>query len=120
MATGKSDMPSKLWYATNTMFYSVRGDRDVLILAPDLSLSHYEAVARRPGQLTEEDRLKLQSQGLPLDCHNELDILNARYELDNECTIVEVKSGKSLSREKAIENIGHLLNTTKNDGGKNF
>ena len=101
------------------MVYNAIGGRDVLILAPDLSLPHPEAVPRRPGQLTQEDKLKLQSQGLPPDlCHNELAITKARYELDKMCKIVEVKSGKLLSQEEAIENIAHLLNTTQNDGGK--
>ena len=76
---------------------------------------------RRPGQLTQEDKLELQSQGLPPDsCHNELDIIKARYTLDKECKIIKIKSGKSLSREEAIENIAHLLNTTQNDGGKDI
>ena len=76
---------------------------------------------RRPGQLTQEDKLKLLSQALPPDsCHNELDIIKARCELDKLSKIVEVKSGQSLSREEAIENIAHLLNTTQNDGGKDI
>ena len=75
-------------------------------------------MARRPGQLTKEDKLKLQNQGLPPDCHNELDITKARYELDKGCNIVETKSGKSLSQDEIIQNIGYLLNTTQNDGGK--
>ena len=99
--------------------YAAIGGRDVLILAPDLSLPHPEDVPRRPGQLTQEDKLKLQSQGLPPDsCHNELDITKARYELNKERKIIEVKSGQSLSREEVIENIAHLFNTTQNDGGK--
>ena len=103
------------------MVYNAIGGRDVLILAPDLSLPHPEAVPRRPGQLTQEDRLKLQSQELPPDsCHNELDIIKARYELDKECKIVEVKSGRSLSQEEVVENIAHLLNTTRNDGSKDI
>ena len=112
-------MPHKLWSWTGTIAYNAGGGRDVLILAPDLSLPHPEAVPRRPGQLTQEDKLKLHSQGLPPDsCHNELDITKARYELDKESKIIEVKSGQSLSREEVIENIAHLLNTTQNDGGK--
>ena len=73
---------------------------------------------RRPGQLTQEDKLTLQRQGLPPDsCHNELDIIKARYELDKR---IKVESGQSLSREEVIKNIAHLLNTTQNDGGKDI
>ena len=74
---------------------------------------------RRPGQLTQEDNLKLQRQGLPPNsCHNELEIINARHELENRHKIVEVKSGWSLSQNEIMENIAHLLNTTQNHGGK--
>ena len=75
-------------------------------------------MARRPGQLTEKDKLKLQSQGVLPDCPDELAIATARWNLYKECKIVEVKSGKSLSREKVLESIGYLLLATQNDGGK--
>ena len=74
-------------------------------------------MARRPGQLTEEDKIELQSQGVPPDCHDELAIIKARIELDKRHKIVGVKSGQSLSREEVIESTGHLLNITQNDGG---
>ena len=120
-ATGSSEVPSRLWrnLGWRVKYGAGGGSRDVLILAPDLSLPHPEAVPRRPGQLTQEDKVKLQSQGLPPDsCHNELDIVKARYELDKRRKIIKVKSGRSLSREEVVENIAHLLNTTQNDGGK--
>ena len=119
-AAGSSEVPSRLWHnLSGRVKYGAAGGRDVLILAPDLSLPHPEAEPRRPGQLTQEDKLKLQSQGLPPDsCHDELDIMKARYELDKMGKMFEVKLGQSLSREEVIENIAHLLNTTQNDGGK--
>ena len=97
--------------------YSAIGGRDVLILAPDLSLPHPEAVARRPGQLTVADRLKLLSQGVPLDYQRELTIIRARREMCKRNKIVEVKSGQSLSRDEVMKSIAHLLNTTQNNGG---
>ena len=103
-----------------TSAYNAIGGRDVLILAPDLSFPHPEAVVRRPGQLTEGDKLKLQNQGLPPGCRNELDIIKARYKLVKACELFEVKSGESLSRKEVLENIAHLLNTTQNDGGKDI
>ena len=54
-----SVIPSRLWYRTDTTDYGTGGGRDVLIIAPDLFFPYPEAVARRPGQLTEEDKLKL-------------------------------------------------------------
>ena len=121
VASGRSEVPSRLWdTGGGTVRYAVGGGRDVLIVAPGLSLPHLEAVARRPGQLTEEDKLKLQSQELPFESQNEQDIIKARYELDKECNVIEVRSGESLSREEVMENIAHLLNTTQNDGGKDI
>jgi hypothetical protein len=107
-----------LWVKTAIIEYGAAGGRDVLILAPDLSLPHTEAVARRPGQLTEEDKLKLLRQGVLPEAHNELDIIKARYRLDKRCSIVEVKSGRSISYKEVLRSIEHVLNTTENDGGK--
>ena len=98
--------------------YNAGGGRDVLILAPDVSLPHPEAVARRPGQLTEEDKLKLQSQGLPPHCHDDLAIIKARCELNERYKIVGIKSGLSMSREDVLKCISHLFTTTQTDGGK--
>ena len=120
-ASGNSEVhvPSRLWDSRGgTVRYGALGGRDVLILAPDLSLPHPETVARRPSQLTEEDKLKLQSQGLPTNCQDEQTLIKARYKLDKEYKIVEIKSGQSLSQDNVLESIVHLLNTTQNDGGK--
>ena len=116
--TGTIRLPSRLWRRTSTTRYGAGGGRDVLIVAPDLSLPHPMAVARRPGQLTEEDKLKLQRQGVHLDSQEELDILEARCKLDKECKIVGIKTGQSLSKKEIIKSITHLLNTTTNDGGR--
>ena len=77
-------------------------------------------MARRPGQLTQEDKLKLLSQGVIPESENQLDacIIKARYRLDKNCSIVEVKSGQLISHKEVLESIEHVLNTTENDGGK--
>ena len=118
MVASNKDIPSSLWYSTNSTGYEVGGGRDVLILAPDLSLPHPEAVPRRPGQLTQEDRLKLQSQGLPPDCQCELDIVKGRYELDSNLMITEIMFRHLLTKKQVTQHIEQLLNTTQNDGGK--
>ena len=74
-------------------------------------------MARRPGQLTEEDKLKLQSQGLPPDCQDELEVVEARCKLDKRLDVVEIKSGQNLSREEVVESVANLLRTTQMDGG---
>ena len=111
------EMPSRLWYRIDTTKYSVHGQRDVLIIVSDQPLTHPEAVARRPGQLTEEDRQKLQSQEVPPDCQNELAIVKTRFELDKRCKIVGVMSGW-LSGKAVKKNIESALTNTKKDGGK--
>ena len=111
------EVPGILWRETVIIRYSAAGGRDVLILAPDLSLPHHEAVARRPGQLMDEDKLKLPRQGVFPESDNELDIIKARYRLAKNCSIVEVKS---ISYKDVMGSIEHLLNTTENDGGKFF
>lgn len=112
------EMPSRLWYRTDTTKYSVHGGRDILIIVSDRPLTQAEAVARRPGQLTEEDKLKLQSQGVPPECQDDLAIVKARFELDKRCKIVGVMSGQLLSGEAVKKSIESTLTTTKNDGGK--
>ena len=107
-----------MWCQTAIVRYGAAGGRDVLILAPDLSLPDPEAVARRPGKLTQEDKLKLTNQGVIPESDNELDIIKARYRLDKNCSIVEVKSGQSISYKEILGSMEHVLNTTKNTGGK--
>ena len=75
-------------------------------------------MARRPGQLTQEDKLKLLSQGVLPEAQNELNIITARYTLAKTCSIVEVKSGGSVSYKEVLGSIEHILNTIENDGGK--
>ena len=112
-------VPAALWYERDTTTkYSVGGGRDVLIITSDLPLPHPEAVARRPGQLTEEDKQKLQSQGVLFESQSDLAIVQAKHQLDKRITIVEVKSGELLSCEEVIKRVSLLLTTTKNDGGK--
>ena len=112
-------MPGRLWRSTGTMVYGVGGGRDVLIIAPDQTHHNPEAVARRPGQLTEEDKQTLQSQGVSPEGQSDLAIVKSRHQLDKRQKIVGVKSGQ-LSRDEVMESIRHLLTTTKNDGGKYY
>ena len=113
-----SKVPSSLWCGTRQIAYQAIGGRDVLILAPDLSLPHPKAVARRSGQLTKKDRNKLQTEGLPPDYQDELAIIKARHKLEKRHTIVRIESGQHLSREEIKRNITQLLMTTQNEGGK--
>ena len=91
--------------------------RDVLLVASDKSVTHLEAVARRMGKLMKEDVQKLQNQGVHHGCLDEIDIIKERLKLDRNFKIIDIKFGGSLSREDIIQNIVHLLSTTRNEGG---
>ena len=112
-------MPGRLWRSTGTTAYGIGGGRDVLIIASDQPLHNPEVVARRPGQLTEEDKQTLLSQGVSPEGQDDLAVVKARCEVDKEIRVVGVKSGQ-LSREEVMESIRQLLTTTKNDGGKYY
>ena len=96
-----------MWRKTAFIRYNAAGGRDVLVLAPDLSLPHHEAVARRPGQLTQEDKLKLLNQGLPPEAQNELDIIKARYKLGKDNSVVAVKSGWSILYKEVLGSLDY-------------
>ena len=109
--------PERLWFYSGATGYQLGGGRDVLVILADLPPQQPEAVPRRPGQLTEEYKQKLQSQGLTGDFKSEADVMMARRTLDKRYHLAGVKSGHSLSREDVSKSITHLFNTTKNDGG---
>lgn len=111
-------MPGSLWYSTRRIRYSIGGERDVLIIAADQTSSHPEAVARKPGKLTEEDKQTLQSQGVHPDCQDELAILKSRYQLDKKKNLVEILSKASLNWEEVMKRMEYFLSTTKKDGGR--
>ena len=107
-------MSSNIWNESTI----AAGGRDVLIIFPDLRVSRNpEAVPRQSSNLTEEDKLKLQSQGVPSDCHDERDIMKIRYQLDKKYKVAGVKSG-IMSQDEVMDCIIHLLAITKNDGGR--
>lgn len=110
-------MPGRLWYQTGTAVYGAGGGRDVLLIASDLPHHNPEAVARRTGQLTEEDKQKLLRQGVSADSQGEIGIVSARYKMDRTSKIVGIKSGQ-VSREEILKHIRHLLTTSQNDGGR--
>ena len=99
--------------------YGAHGGRDILIISPKLQDPHQpEAVARTPGNLTDEDKQKLLSQGVTCDCQSEINIIEARWELDKDCKIVDTLKGSLLTREEVLISINDLFNETQNDGGK--
>ena len=92
----------------------------MLIIFSDVPLPHPEAVPRREGSLTKEDRGKLQSENVPRELEDEVAIVRKRYELDKAkkvFNVLESKPGKLLSRSEAFGVVAALMNNTENDGG---
>ena len=112
--TRKHELSHRPW--NRTPDYRANHGRDVLLIASDESVTHFEADMRRKGSLTKDDLLKLRNQGIS-DCTDELTIVKERCKLDKNFSIVDIKSGGSLSREEILLNIVHHLSTTRNEGG---
>ena len=77
-------------------------------------------MARRSGQLTEEDKQKLKSQGVTSDDLDEVSIIKGGYECDKRRTLFQVLKSepeKQLSQEQVVKSITKLFQSTKNDGG---
>ena len=81
-----------------------------------------DVVPRRPGgELTDDDRRRLEHQGVPRDSHHDdLSIMKARFSLDKEKTIAEVlrDDGSPLTCEQVTKKITQLLNNTDTSGGE--
>ena len=72
------------------------------------------------GELTDDDRQKLEHQGVPRDCHHDdLSIIKVRYGLDKEMSIAEVlRDDGSLTCEQVTKKITQLMNETDTSGGE--
>ena len=105
--------------------YGAVGERDVLVIVSDSPPRNSDVVPRRSqGELTNDERRKLEHQGVPRDCHHDdLSIMKARYGLDTEYQIVGVESGDSgreLTCEDVKKKIASLMNNTDKEGGELF
>ena len=113
-------VPQVPWTSTQTLTYGAYGGRQVLIIFSDVPLRVPEAVPRREGRLTEEDREKLHSENVPRELEDEVAIVRKRYELDKAkkiFNVLESKPEKLLSRSEAFGVIAALMNNIENDGG---
>ncbi len=82
-------------------------------------MSGVDVVPRRNRPpLTEEEKHKLQEQGIHKDCcHSDLSIMKARYDLDKKCTSAGVLTGEQRTCE-VRQRITELFKTTDKEGGK--
>ena len=126
MATGGGQAFQVDWSTdSGKACYGASGERDVLIIISNSPSRDSDVVLRRSrGELTEDERRKLENQGVPRDCHHDdLSIMKARYGLDSRPQIVGVESGDSgreLSCEDVKKLIASLMNNTDKKGGELF
>ena len=103
--------------------YGASGGRDVLFIVSDSPSRNPDVVPRiSRGELTDDERHKLENQGVPRNCHHDdLSIIKARYGLHSRSKIVGVESGDSgreLTREDVKKQIESLMNNTDKAGGE--
>ena len=97
--------------------YGAGGSRDVLILVSRESEGP-DIVPRKNGELTQEDKYRLTSEGIPSDCwEDDVKLMEARY-LKNSDTSVIVADTPHMKKEHALNKISTLLNNTTQPGGK--
>ena len=73
---------------------------------------------RSRGPLTEEEKRKLEEQGIHRDmCLTDLSIMTARMTLDEECRIVKMLSREELDCLRVKKRIANLMNNTDKEGG---
>ena len=126
MATGgdPSDTSAVTWTTCSGKYiYSAIGTIDILFVVSDSPSPNPDVVPRRSrGELTDDERCKLEHQGVPRDCHHDdLSIMKARYGQDKDCNIVGVESGdsgKELTCEDVRKQITSLMNDTAKAEGK--
>ncbi len=95
---------SPTWSTSNGKYayYGASGKAEVLLITSNLTTQDDDVVPRRPGgELTDDDRQKLEHQGVTRDSHHDdLSIMKARFILDKDKTIAEVlRDDGSLSCE---------------------
>ncbi len=105
------------WYNDPDITHGAAGTRAVLLLVSKVSGA--SVVPRRNrAPLTEEEKHKLQEQGIHEDlCLSDLSIMKARYELGRDYTLAGVLTGEEMTCEEVKHRITELFNTTDKERG---
>ena len=125
MAAKPPTSPNPAWDTHSGKYaYGASGQAEVLLIVPSLSGQSPEVVPRRTREeLSEDERRKLEHQGVPRECHHDdPSIIKARFILDKGKRVNEVLTGDSLTCELVKRQITHLMNNTNTDtaGGEKF
>ena len=91
---------------------------DVLIIVSSESLEGPDIVPRKKkGCLTQKDKDKLTSHGIPTDCwEDEGKLMEARYKKDKKRTVLPIENKEDMTAEYVLQKITTLFNTTKQGG----
>ena len=115
----KEDYIEEVWeseFQGRKIYYAL-GPRDVLIISSE-SLEDPDIVPRKKGSLTQKDKDRLTSQGIPPDCwEDDAKMMEARFSRDRRCSVVSME--RDTTAEHILSTIDTLLKNTKKPGGKN-
>lgn len=112
-----------MWESTlqGSTSFGAYGPRDVLIIASSESLEGPDIIPRKKGQLTQEDKESLSSQGIPEECwEDDARLVEGRYRRDGSRfdQITSMGGKESLTCHCVKERIGTVMKTTAKPGGK--
>ena len=97
--------------------YGALGPIDVLIISNE-TVEGPDIVPRKKGCLTQKDKDRLTSQGIPPDCwENDAKIIEARCSRDGRFSVASIE--RDTTAEHILSRIDTLLKNTKKKGGKN-
>ena len=116
----KEDYIEEVWEGEleGEKFYGAKGPRDVLIISNETAEGP-DVVQRKKGCLTQEDKDRLISQGIPPDCwEDDVKMMEARYSKEKRFSVVSIE--RDTTAEHILSTIDTLLKNTKKPGGKKF
>ena len=99
-------------------YYSANFHCDVLIIVSSESLEGPDIVPRKKGCLTQKDKEKLISQGIPPDCwEDDGKLMEARYKKDKRFAVLSIENKEDMTAEYVLQKITTLFKTTSKRGG---
>ena len=115
----KEDYIEEVWEGEfqGKKLYAAQGPRDVLIISNETAEGP-DVVQRKKSCLTQEDKYRLTSQGIPPDClEDDAKMMEARYSKEKRFSVVSIE--RNTTAEHILSKIDTLLKNTKKPGGKN-
>ena len=101
-------------------FCSPGGDRNFFLLVSEGELNSPDVVPRCSMDIRDEDRQRLENQGIPADCCDDRSIIKARVKLDCSLELVGEEFSnpeKELSRGYVLQQLEHVLGKCRKAGG---